>query len=59
MHVLHLIYTCPHGIMPPFTGNFQVKMLSEGCHRFDLSFLLILPHLVVGVERGAGGYSLV
>lgn len=26
----------------PLAGNFQLKMLSEGCHSFDLSFLFLL-----------------
>ena len=30
------------GLRLPFAGNFQVKMLSEACHSFDLSFLLLL-----------------
>lgn len=39
----------------PFTGNFQVKVLSQGCHSFDLSFLFIHPHVLVGLERGVRG----
>lgn len=40
-----------------FRGNFQVKMLSGGCHGFDVSFLFLSnhPHSVVGLEMGTSG----